>query len=350
MDFFKLRRGKLRRSIEEAEGQKNFRVQKKYLRIFLKGMCLAGAISIFLHIFYDKYVSEKEIGIHYSIFRSLPLRTYSRAQGYLGMVSFPWPVNIPVVGFMKILMRISLSDAERENIRDYRSVNDLFTRKLKPSSRPIGPGIVSPVDGTIIYAGLAENGEKCKIKGVHYKVEELLLDRNVLADVKDGHSIFQIIIYLAPHNYHRFHSFVDFTLTRILHVPSLLFSVGNLSMKYFPGLLSNNERVIFQGEYEHGQCYTVAVGSLGVGSISSSIAKFKTNRRTYLHSDPIEFSVDPHRYAKGEELGHFNLGSTIVLIFSAPKNLTICKKEGEIRMGETLGTWEPIRKLINPDR
>lgn len=336
------------RHMGRAIKKKSHKKYRKYAKCVICGIFLLFAFSVTMNIFYDRWFSNGKLGIKYSIFRSLPLRTYSRLQGSMCMIRYPWPANILVVGLMKTVMQISLEDAEKENISDYASVNDLFTRKIKKSSRPLGAGLVSPADGTIIYAGLAAHSTECKIKGVHYEIEELLLDSTVISDVKENHEVFQIVIYLAPHNYHRFHSFCDFTLTRILHVPSLLFSVGGLSMRYFPGLLSKNERVIFLGEYEHGRCYTVAVGSLGVGSISTPVATFQTNRIMCLHSDPIEVFRETRKYAKGEELGHFNLGSTVVLVFSAPKNFVIHRQSGSIRMGETFGSFEPIDSLSNP--
>ncbi|KAI5191085.1 phosphatidylserine decarboxylase [Nematocida minor] len=346
MNCFKLHQPPLDSEHHPLEIKRGRKLRKSIKNV----LCFASLLlftTILLNVIYDKYISNEQLDIRYSVFRTLPLRTYSRIQGYACKIYVPWPLNIPVLGVVQKVLRISLKDAERESIGEYTSVNDLFTRKIKKSSRAIGEGIVSPADGTIIYAGHAADSIKCQIKGVNYKIEELLLNNGVLSNVKKENDLFQVVIYLAPYDYHRFHSFYDFTLTSVIHVSSLLFSVGNLPMKYFPGLLSKNERVIFSGFYEHGQCHTIAVGSVGVGSISTSVAKFRTNKVLYMRSRPVEVFKQYYEYAKGDELGHFNLGSTIVCVFEAPKDFTLHKTKGAVKMGETLGTWKPV-KTSNP--
>lgn len=292
---------------------------------------------IVLNSIYDRFISTEKIDFRYSVVRSFPHRTYSRFQGFLCKIHLPWPVNILVLGVSKKLLGIQLNEAERTRVSEYSSVNDLFTRKLHKKARTIGSGITSAADGTIVYAGRAEDSIKCPIKGVHYKVEDLLMNSNIFNKIDKNNTLQQAVIYLAPSNYHRFHSFTDFSLESIMHIPSLLLSVGKLPMKLFPGLLSKNERVIFSGTYEHGYCCLVAVGSVGVGSIHTPVVDIQTNRITGPYTMPCEVFRGKQEYSKGSELGHFSLGSTVVMIFEASPDFVWNKTEGLVNMGETLG-------------
>ncbi|KAI5145853.1 phosphatidylserine decarboxylase [Nematocida parisii] len=313
---------------------------KRFFKKTVIYMAYFSIFIVFINVLYDKFI-QGETTIKYSIIRTLPLRTYSRVQGWMCKIYLPWPGNVAVLAIFKEVCRISLEDAERQKLSEYSSVNDLFTRKLKRGIRPIQKGIISPVDGTIICMGDAKDSANYKIKGAKYKIEDLLGDPSIWRRIDKNNTLKQAVIYLAPHNYHRFHSFTDFTITDVLHLPSLLFSVGELTMKYFPGLLAKNERVVFSGQYMHGYCAMVAVGSVGVGSISSNIAEFKTNRMSGLFTTTYSVFSGSRVYKKGEEIGLFNLGSTVVIVFECPKEGFVADKvEGPVRLGESLGNFE----------
>ncbi|KAI5132869.1 phosphatidylserine decarboxylase [Nematocida ausubeli] len=298
-------------------------------------------ITICLNIAYDKLiVGEKTV--RYAVVRSFPLRTYSRIQGWMCQIYLPWPINIAVLKVFCSTLGITLQDAERENLSEYSSVNDLFTRKLKASARQIEEGLVSPVDGTVVCCDDARASLRYPIKGVNYRIEDLLGDEDVWSKIGKDSMLKHIVIYLAPHNYHRIHSFTEFVVRDVMHIPSLLFSIGKKSMEYFPGLLAKNERVVFSGEYEYGYCGMVAVGSVGVGSISTTIANIKTNRVSGPFSKTKKEFSGRKLYKKGEEIGHFNLGSTVVMVFEWPKSFPDYKIEGSVQMGQTL-MLEPLK-------
>ncbi|KAI5188058.1 phosphatidylserine decarboxylase, partial [Nematocida homosporus] len=290
---------------------------------------------VIINIIEDRYIAHNKLEIEYSIIRSFPLKTYSRLQGFICRIKYPWPLNLAIVGLFKNLVGISLVDAERSSLREYSSINDLFTRKLAQSARPLGRGVISPVDGTVMYAGEV-GGSKQKIKGVVYREEDLVNLTAFPSRQKVDNKMYQIVIYLSPANYHRFHTFLDFQLEEIKHVPSQLFSVGKGPMRYLKGLLSKNERVVFSGRTCWGYGALVAVGSTGVGSITTPFAPIKTNRFFQQQSDiknyPVSFML-----GKGDELGNFNLGSTVVLFFEAPSEFELTCSEGVVRLGESLG-------------
>ncbi|KAH9385197.1 phosphatidylserine decarboxylase [Nematocida major] len=319
--------------------KRKFRYKSRIVTALQIGAFLLFAVSI-VNIAYDMLMSSEKFDLRYSIMRTFPHKTYSRVQGYLCKIPFPWPLNLCFVGAAKNLLGIDLKDAKKKRLSDYRSIGELFTRELDKGARPIGPGLTSPVDGTIVYAGSAVEGVSCPIKGINYNIEELLLDKGVLGRVGPENTLQQMVIYLSPKDYHRFHNYTDFVLEKVLHVPSFLFSVGRLPMEFFPGLLSKNERIVFEGKCRHGACYMVAVGSVGVGSIHAEAVKISTNQLPGLYTAPSVMFSGKVQYKKGSELGHFSLGSTVVLVFEAPRAFAWDRTEGGVRMGETIGHWK----------
>ncbi|KAI5173205.1 phosphatidylserine decarboxylase [Nematocida sp. LUAm3] len=323
----------LAESIEEPQKKRReFRKTKRTLTVL---STLFVAISI-INIIEDGFIKKDGFQLEHSIIRTFPLKTYSRLQGVLCSIKYPWPLNILVVGMAKQALGISLKDAERTSVSKYGSVSDLFARKLAEKSRKIEEGFTSPVDGTIIYAGKArENTEK--IKGIRYKEEDLLHIENLEKEMKNPNNImYQIVIYLAPYDYHRFHAPTNMWIKTIKHIPMQLLSVGKIPMKFICGLLSKNERVVFSGETEWGYFSLVAVGSTGVGSISTPFASIKTNKffQNANYDQTVEVS---HFLQKGDEVGHFNLGSTVVLVFEAPPTFHLKVSKGPVVMGQTIG-------------
>ncbi|OAG28828.1 phosphatidylserine decarboxylase [Nematocida displodere] len=320
-------------TVETFETVERHRQRGSFKRFSAMGALVFLVFSLF-NIFQDVDSLDK-LELEYSILRTLPLRTYSKIQGLVCCIKYPWPLNIVVVGIAKKAFGISLDDASRKKVSEYRSINDLFTRKLAESARPIGRGIVSPVDGTVVYAGIVGT-DIPQIKGVKYEIHDLLRISSLTEIDIDEDDLYQVVIYLAPSNYHRFHSFCDFTLKQVKHIPSQLFSVGMTPMRYLRGLLSKNERVVFSGESEWGYASLVAVGSTGVGSIATPFADITTNGYSFGPTQATSYFGNKE-IKKGKEIGWFNLGSTVVLLFKAPKKFSLNCQEGPIQVGESIG-------------
>lgn len=317
-----------------------------------KATCVATSMFLSLVLFNvidDRYFSKTSLGLEYSVLRSLPLRTYSKLLGIAARFRYPCPVNVLVLAPLKLCLGIDLAEAKRKKISEYHSFNDLFTRELAPGSRPIGAGITSPADGVIIYAGeVGDESEELKVKGVRYRENEFLGVENVSDLKKHSKSrMYQMVVYLAPNNYHRFHAFMDMHLTKVTHIESCLFSVAKTPMRYLRGLLSKNERVIFGGFSEWGYAALVAVGSTGVGSITTPHVHLQTN--AYFRASPSKNVFHVNAQAKkGEEIGKFNLGSTVVLVFEAPEGFAFTASPGPVKMGASLGCGPDTYSTTGP--
>ncbi len=182
--------------------------------------------------------------------------------------------------------------------------NVFFTRKLKQGRRNWGKGICSPVDGRILSFGNVESGQIFQVKGKTYSEEEFT-----------GQEPFSegsyITLYLSPGDYHRVHVPFDMRIKKIVHIPGKLYSVSLKNTMDIDGLYCKNERVILSGHSEYGNFNFVFVGALNVGSIKLSfLPDFKTNiRKAQMKTKAVDFNL-----AKGEELGYFEMGSTIVML------------------------------------
>merc|ERR1719334_2640583 len=171
--------------------------------------------------------------------------------------------------------------------------------------------------------------------------------RQICVNDPSTHQLHHLVVYLAPGDYHRFHSPADWTVTFRRHFPGDLFSVAPLISRWISGLFNYNERVLYAGFWEHGFFSMTAVGATGVGSIrahldpSLSTNEYKWNPRKENHQDLDFTKASPGgiRISKGEEFGEFNLGSTIVLVFEAPNDFRFQFEDAtKVKYGQAVGS------------
>ncbi|MDA5109890.1 MULTISPECIES: archaetidylserine decarboxylase [Brevibacillus] len=202
-------------------------------------------------------------------------------------------------------------------VNEYRTLKEFFTRRLKPGARPIAPGadvVVSPVDGTVSQMGDIREGTLIQAKGKLYGLAELLGDAPEMAERFYGGKF--ITIYLSPRDYHRIHMPVEGRLVRYTYVPGRLYPVNQLGIEHVDRLFARNERLVTYMETEQMGCVAlVKVGALFVGSVkvvyNTATTNVKHGRQT---SGPI---LGEPCLAKGDELGWFEFGSTVILLFES---------------------------------
>ncbi|WP_328984283.1 archaetidylserine decarboxylase [Thiorhodovibrio winogradskyi] len=224
---------------------------------------------------------------------------------------------------------VNLSEAAESRVASYASFNAFFTRALAPHARPLSEdprALLSPVDAWVSEAGLIEGERLLQCKGQEYSLPALLGDAEVAVFFRDG--LF-VTLYLSPRDYHRIHMPMTGRLTRMLHVPGRLFSVNPTTVKGVPGLFARNERVLTLFETDIGLVGMVLVGAIFVGSIQTRWAGEVTPPRGRVltrtdyppgspPTDPLAPSADnplaPIVLARGEEMGRFNMGSTVIVL------------------------------------
>jgi len=241
------------------------------------------------------------------------------------------------------LYRVDMSEAVVSSPTDYESFNALFSRELKPDSRPVVNGerqLASPVDGTVSQMGAIAAGRIIQAKGHHYSVDALLGSAAWAAPFRNGHFA---TLYLAPYNYHRIHMPIDGSLQRMLYVPGRLFSVNRATAEVIPGLFARNERVACLFETPIGPVALVLVGALFVGSIETVWGGEITPPHRHWKRQWRYGAGQPHgevRLERGAELGRFNMGSTVIVLLppGAQQWGEALTLGAPIRMGELLAT------------
>ena len=233
---------------------------------------------------------------------------------------------------------VNMEEALAPDVASYASFNDFFTRALKPGSRPLADAdFVSPVDGAISKLGAIDDAHIIQAKGHRYTVTELLGGDAVLAD-QFHHGCFANL-YLSPRDYHRIHMPCTGTLVQMVYVPGSLFSVNPATARSVPGLFARNERVIceFRSE-EHGPFVMVLVGATIVGSMATVWHGIVNPKRTGLQNR-WTYSDQSIRLRKGEEMGRFLLGSTVITLFrkNAIRFNETWIPERSVRLGECMG-------------
>lgn len=211
---------------------------------------------------------------------------------------------------------VNMAEAVESDISRYASFNDFFTRALKPGARPIADApLVCPVDGAISQFGPIAGDQIFQAKGHAYTTTALVGgDAALAAQFKDGSFA---TLYLSPRDYHRIHMPCDGRLTRMVYVPGELFSVNPTTARGVPGLFARNERVVCVFESERGPFVLVLVGATIVGSMATVWHGVVNPPRG---GEVREWRYDDREIVlrKGEEMGRFLLGSTVVMLFPRP--------------------------------
>lgn len=232
----------------------------------------------------------------------LPKRTMSSLVGWFAGTSvsrmlIPWYIRH---------YHIRIVDAEYP-VGGYKNLRAFFTRRLRSGLRPIAPtGLVSPVDGVISEVGFVSSGCLLQAKGVTYTLSALLADA-LMAEVFEGG--LYITFYLSPRDYHRIHMPIDGTVTSWRYIPGALYPVNSLGVELIQGLFTKNERLVSHVVTEEGPVAIVKVGATVVGKIRTVYGPPATKRQRTVRSGETDLSL-----RRGEELGWFEMGSTVILV------------------------------------
>ena len=255
--------------------------------------------------------------------------------------------NVSVKDFL-ITKFVHLYDVDIDDVKldvpgDFETFNAFFIRELDNNARPVDANtqsIVSPVDGTISSAGPIRDNSIFQAKGLEYSLEDLLA-----TDLQDARRYIDgsyATIYLAPYNYHRVHAPLDGKIVAARYIPGDLFSVNTATAANVPGLFRRNERLVIHLRSAHGPYAMVFVGALNVGSISTPWSGEIRPRKTGV-VEMISLEKGPDAVRKGDLLGWFNMGSTVILLLPAGAGSwnTGLDPKSTVRMGESIGAVRP---------
>ncbi|MEI9748637.1 archaetidylserine decarboxylase [Moellerella wisconsensis] len=219
--------------------------------------------------------------------------------------------------------KVDMKEAQNSEFSAYRSFNEFFVRPLKSDVRPIIAGentLAQPADGAVSQFGRINDDQIFQAKGHYYSTEALLAGNYLLAEHFRGGEF--ITTYLSPRDYHRVHMPCDGVLTEMIYVPGDLFSVNPLTAANVPNLFARNERLICVFNTEFGRMVQILVGATIVGSIETVWSGCVNNTREGIIKRwvyPDKGAEDAVCLKKGQEMGRFKLGSTVINLFEADK-------------------------------
>lgn len=263
----------------------------------------------------------------------LPQHALSGLMHRLARSTRPWLRTAIIRSVLRAYPLIDMKEAADPDPFAYPSFNAFFTRALRPGARPVANGereLACPVDGTVSQLGTVRDGRLLQAKGVHYTAAALLAEESSAAKYAGGGFA---CLYLAPYNYHRIHMPLAGRLVATRYVPGALYSVNDATARAVPGLFARNERVVCEFDTALGPLAMVLVGALFVGSIETVYAgeiNPPTVRGGQVRNVAAGIGTD---FAKGAELGRFNMGSTVVLLLG----------NGGTKFGERLGPGSTVR-------
>lgn len=265
-------------------------------------------------------------------------RLPSRLFGFLARCENKAWKNLIIKKFGKYY-KINTREAVSRDLNNYPSFNHFFTRQLKPGVRPITEiesGVACPVDGTVSQTGIITEGQIFLAKGKKYSIEGLLGGDKKRADLFNS-GIFTTL-YLSPQDYHRVHMPLDGSIEETVYIPGRLFLINNSTINAVPDLFAKNERVVNIFNTEAGPMALILIGSIFSSSIETVWDGVITPSST-AEIRQWNYPFNPPLARKGEEMGRFNMGSTVIVLFGKDKVRWEPKLEpgNRVQMGELIG-------------
>lgn len=268
----------------------------------------------------------------------------------------PTFLRSPLFGLYSRVYNVKQEDMV-EPIESYNSFVEFFTRKVKPRTIDQSPNIlVAPADSHVLSFGEIKGNDVLLVKQITYGLGEFLTgDPNQKYSEKDLESIkqtnqskektklYSAIFYLNPGDYHRYHSPCDFEVKSRKHIVGYLYPVKISYVEKTPRVYEDNERVALFGAWKKGLMTQVYVGATNVGSMTlNHEQEFRTNIMSTVGQEKVNTIkyANPVELKKGQEVGMFKLGSTVVMIFEAPENFEWNIKENDkVRYGQPIGKY-----------
>lgn len=244
----------------------------------------------------------------------LPQHTLTGLVYRLTRIELRWFKNL-LINLFIMIFKVNMQEAEKPFADHYTSFNRFFTRELKPGSREWSvdaDSVLCPVDGSVSQLGHIDELHVFQAKGKDYSVEQLLAGEQQLCErFRRGQFA---TLYLSPRDYHRIHMPVSGKLVKTIYVPGKLFAVNNAAVTTVDGLFARNERFISIFDTPLGYMAMVMVGALFVGSMETVWAGQITPATERILTSR-SFENEEVSLEQGQELGRFNMGSTVIMLF-----------------------------------
>jgi phosphatidylserine decarboxylase len=231
---------------------------------------------------------------------------------------------------------VKMHEAVEEDMFAYESLNAFFTRALKPECRPFDEdekNWLCPVDGSVSQAQAIKNGRIFQAKGQDYSLLELVGGDKELEKIFNNGQF--ATLYLSPRDYHRIHMPTTGKLKHMLYIPGRLFSVATFVVAHIPRLFARNERCVCYFETEQGPMAMILVGAINVSAMETVWHGLITSEAKKIKR--FDYSDKDITLKRGEEMGRFNLGSTVIVLSTNKMKIdSSITAEAEIKLGQCL--------------
>ena len=284
-----------------------------------------------------------------SLYYILPHHAISRVMFVIARIRWR-PLKNLIIRIYTSLVPVNLHEAVEEDRFAYESLNAFFTRAIKAEYRPFDENQenwLCPVDGAVSQAQAIKDGRIFQAKGHDYSLLELVgADKNLASVFSNGTFA---TLYLSPRDYHRIHMPTTGTLQQMVYVPGRLFSVAPFTVNNIPRLFARNERCVCYFETEQGPMAMILVGAINVAATETVWHGLVTGEASNINSGEITQFDYRDKYIvlkRGEEMGRFNLGSTVIVL--ATDKMKLDKSivaDTEIKLGQCLA--RPDSKTID---
>lgn len=270
----------------------------------------------------------------------VPQHLLSRLAGVLAEATTPWLKNLLITRFIR-RYGVDMGEAEFPGAADYPSFNAFFTRALKAGARPLPAEpttIVSPADGVVSAAGDITGDTLLQAKGKTFSLTALLGgDATMAEQFKDGA---YVTVYLSPKDYHRVHMPLAGTLQSMTYVPGKLFSVNQATSESIDDLFARNERAVCLFDTGAGPMAVILVGAMIVAAIDTVWAGQVAPSPAGITTTDYARQQPAVQIARGEEMGRFRLGSTVIVLFGpgAVRWRERLAGDASVAMGQAIGT------------
>lgn len=263
-----------------------------------------------------------------------PQRKLTRFVGWLAECRWKWFKNWAIRRLIR-KYHVNVSEALSDNLNDYPTFNSFFTRQLKPELRPLAPGthtLSSPADGCVSQVGRIRADLILQAKQFDYTTVSLLGGAETLAQSFEDGSF--LTIYLAPKDYHRVHIPITGKLMETTYIPGKLFSVNPMTVEAVPNLFARNERLVCIFDTAIGPVAVILIGAMLVGNIQTvwpmNHPRHEITRECYADGPVLE---------RGDELGLFKMGSTVIVLLPKDKAsfAATLRENAVVRVGEEIG-------------
>lgn len=269
----------------------------------------------------------------------IPKHLLTKLISHISHCQIPWIKNMLIKQYIK-LFKIDMTLAKEQNVKHYLHLNQFFTRELSTYARPIiqdQQKILSPIDGSVSQIGRIQNGNIIQAKGKSYSLQQLIIQKTLVNTFYDGTFA---TLYLSPKDYHRIHMPISAQLRRMIYVPGTLFSVNPATVQLVDSVFTKNERVINIFHSHRNTMAIIMIGAIVVGSMETVWSGTVTPAQNRSIND-ICYKEQKIMLQQGQEMGRFNMGSTVILLF--PKNIMLWSST--MCVGKNVIVGEPIGQL-----